>query len=709
LRIQLDDDPTKTQASRAIYFTDRPAHKIEVEVQSIFVNNNTPISAASYLRLYGEMLIDRSYPYSCDTLPNIQLPIEANAVTDDIEVFWDPVAGAEEYDLEYSFYHIESVLGQDILQNQTTPIADFNTLFRHNTTRITTNEISFAIPARFPEGYVLCRVRSARYKNGIRETSKWTSSAQTNVPIGQFNGLSNKINWHESDLNWQSQVSYAEDGKNIPQVQYFDASLRPRQQVTRNNSNTEKPILIQEQLFDLHGRPAMDIMTAPTDQTAIGFDPFFAKRNASAPFTKEQLYPNGTNDFCEIQAQALDPSSGASNYFSSSNTLKSVAEHQFIPDAEGFPFSTTEYMPDLTGRPKRQGGVGPSFQIGQQDTKYFYAKPDQKELDRLFGNEVGEASHYLKHSIMDANGEISIQYLDAYGRTIATALAGAGSANTTGLSNNQPSSFSYKKDLLDNLKVDQYRQVSTQIFFIAEEGQPDFTYSMIPQTVTTTCAPTPTCYDCVYDVQILLQDHCGNGFNNGQPYEMSLTNIPLSDWDSICNAPLSVLDHEFSRNLPIGEYKITKTLSINQEALDFYLSHFLSQTTCLPDPDTILASILNTSEIDCDLNTVDCLNGLDSVSIVQDYILAHLDLDGGQTLAGASPDLILQANTLYANLVVECEDIECQPSECELFEVALLTDLTPGGDYARFDYDANGIIIADPVEPGILDPAFQGF
>ncbi|WP_143774035.1 hypothetical protein, partial [Niastella vici] len=87
--------------------------------------------------------------------------------------------------------------------------------------------------------------------------------------------------------------------------------------------------------------------------------------------------------------------------------------NQFIPDAQGYPFTETEYTPDNTGRISRQGGVGPDHQLGSgHETKYFYGTSDQKELDALFGTDVGDASHYFKTMVRDANGQFSISYVD---------------------------------------------------------------------------------------------------------------------------------------------------------------------------------------------------------------------------------------------------------------------------------------------------------
>ena len=55
--------------------------------------------------------------------------------------------------------------------------------------------------------------------------------------------------------------------------------------------------------------------------------------------------------------------------------------------------------------------------------------PNQTELHRMFGTNVGSASHYKKNIELDPNGKLSVTYLDLWDRVIATALAGESSDN----------------------------------------------------------------------------------------------------------------------------------------------------------------------------------------------------------------------------------------------------------------------------------------
>lgn len=119
----------------------------------------------------------------------------------------------------------------------------------------------------------------------------------------------------------------------------------------------------------------------------------------------------------------MDPNSGSSNYYS---PQAATGTHQdLVPDAFGYPFTQTEYEPDNTGRIRRQSGVGQDHQFGSHETQYFYGKPHQEELDRLFSYNVGYKSRYKKNMVVDPNGQVSVTYIDPQGRTIATALAGA--------------------------------------------------------------------------------------------------------------------------------------------------------------------------------------------------------------------------------------------------------------------------------------------
>ena len=125
---------------------------------------------------------------------------------------------------------------------------------------------------------------------------------------------------------------------------------------------------------------------------------------------------------CDGVPLPMGEDAGAGQFYSKSNVK--LEENAYVPDAEGYPFSITRYTPDNTGRILRQGGVGDQLQVGRHDTRYYYGRPGRWELERLFGVNVGNASHYEKRLIVDPNGQASVSYLDAKGRTVAHGACG---------------------------------------------------------------------------------------------------------------------------------------------------------------------------------------------------------------------------------------------------------------------------------------------
>jgi hypothetical protein len=167
-------------------------------------------------------------------------------------------------------------------------------------------------------------------------------------------------------------------------------------------------------------------MPAPSLQNVIQYTAGFNRSINNPEYYKsdyDSLY--SPDMYCNARGKEMVDSSGASLYYSANNPNKTIGLNQFIPDAEKYPFTETEYTPDNTGRISRQGGVGKDFQLGSgHETKYYFGSPDQGELDALFGTDVGDHSHYFKNMVQDANGQFSISYIDMHGRTIATGLAG---------------------------------------------------------------------------------------------------------------------------------------------------------------------------------------------------------------------------------------------------------------------------------------------
>src|SRR5690606_35335825 len=219
---------------------------------------------------------------------------------------------------------------------------------------------------------------------------------------------------------------------------------------------------------------------------------------------------------CRTIPQVMSASSGANKYYSATNDINDYFFKKYIPQAEGYPFAVTEFTPDNTGRIFAQSGVGKDFQPGSNhETKYYYSKPTQEELDRLFGSEAGNASHYLKNMVVDPNGQISVSYVNASGKTIATALAGLTPNNVEALNSNNGVGTDVIKTLL--MPQDFEKDYSAGMllgntsFLAAVSGNYKFNYSITPLRLDILHGASnqlKICNTCYYDLTITVKDNC---------------------------------------------------------------------------------------------------------------------------------------------------------------------------------------------------------
>ncbi|MEZ0131462.1 hypothetical protein AB9T88_17510, partial [Flavobacterium sp. LBUM151] len=267
--------------------------------------------------------------------------------------------------------------------------------------------------------------------------------------------------------------------------------------------------------------------------------------------------------------------SGSSKYYSANNDINSPFK-DYIPTASNFPFSQVEYTPDNTGRISRKGGVGPAHQLGSgHEMQYIYSVPNQEELNRLFGYEVGLASHYKKNIVIDPNGQSSVSYLDPQGRTIATALAGgATDLNLEPLLDTNDDNL-HKKitvDLLNKISTydfdtnadnneltsssDQSSQkdmlvLSRQIGVASKNTEHHFTYSIENNTSYQPEKPVNCSdkYGFVYNLDISLKDNCAT-----ELFTPSISNTQIGNYyigattPNAIKTPVSILPDVLSLN-----------------------------------------------------------------------------------------------------------------------------------------------------------------
>ncbi len=409
--------------------------------------------------------------------------------TNELLVTWGYLDGADEYDLEWLFVD--------------NPSASNNVLYDFaNATRITTSDNYYKIPLAYPKGNILCRVRGRGsmldHGNYYPVFGPWSFANSSGNTIPDTNHICRyDYQGLEDSLTWQCTTVYAEEGKRKEVISFYDGTLRKRQEVTA--LNTDNIAIVGETFYDYVGRQALQAIPAPVSSRGIRYYGVNGSSNGlfNGNFPKSQYDEDATL----THTPKFPSDAGSAVYFSSNNPF---AGNQHWPNASqipwdsGYTYTHIRYLNDGTDRVHSQSNVGSTFKMGGgHETKYYYGNPFQAELDRLFGNEVGDASHYQKVIAVDANGEISVSYYDMKERLIASAVV-PNSSNAALLSID---STPPKHELHDSVVFDENSRQYVQNIAVGVSSTYTFRYVVSPPfALCDTCHEQTGCMDCRYKV-----------------------------------------------------------------------------------------------------------------------------------------------------------------------------------------------------------------
>ncbi|MBL0202334.1 MAG: RHS repeat protein [Chitinophagaceae bacterium] len=587
-------------------------------------------------------------------------------------------AHCQGYELEYTFIDdYNNTLVSFV------PPANLNFTFRNNSTRILVTKPPYRLQLLQEHGYLVYRIRPFTMAgNGFEQIVYGNYGAGTGGN-GVFNVFSfpNKYavagtEVHSGDkLNWQSVTTFAEESKSKTVIKYMDGTMRNRQTVTA--TSTERQAIVAETIYDYQGRPAVNVLPVPQTSPAIHYFNNCNQNLAGTPYKYADFDTKGVNPCYPyiINPMKQTANAGAANYYSLQNGNKG-GFNAFIPDANGYPFTRVNYMPDQTDRVVRQGGVGEIFQPGKtailsyqnHDTKFYYGKPEQTILDMLFGTNVGYAEFYQKNLVLDANGQASVSYVDLDGKTIATALAGEAPVGMDQLDSYQIIPIS--DDLLsgsDNINSIDHSITNAQSFLVSKDNTPySFSYQINPQTFSAlSCAGKSYCLDCIYDLEItLVKDECAK-----VEFAKTKTIGKLSSLDFVChNDPATLFHFDTLVNLNIGSYTITKKLVVNKQAAETYANNVINDpaNSCLKS----FNDFYNEAWAKRDTNR--CKEACDACK-------AQANVLSGSAASGA---------------LNECDSMWCHPkigNMCDISRASMISDLSPGGQYAIYKNDVNDL------------------
>jgi RHS repeat-associated protein len=657
--------------------------KVTVKVLSVDSNGAT-WNVSSVLQIENQLTAKPNYIFSCtNSVTNITISPSADPKADELPVTWTAIRGADQYDLEWTYVD-ESAINRYKTNGNPDPAL----IFYHNATRVSTTGNAYNIPLMYDNnGFLFIRVRPVQIgKANSVLAAVWSSDASL-AGMGQY-----AFTGHERPLNWQANISFAEEGKRKVVVQYFDGSLRNRQTVTKDNTNNNT--IVAETFYDYQGRPAVQVMPAPSLQNVIQYTAGFNKSiNNPEYYISDYDSLTSPDLYCGAKAKPMDSTSGASLYYSPNNPKKTIGMNQFIPNAENYPFTETEYEQDNTGRIKRQGGVGPTHQLGSgHETKYFYSTPDQKELDALFGTDVGNNSHYFKNAVRDANGQYSVSYADMHGRTIATALAGSAPAGIASLPSNVKDSITESLADFNNRYLQNWSMISQKTLVVKDQGDYVFNYKLDPASLIEPGCDTSICYTCLYDLQITITDNCNNQLLPGnKAFDTVLHNFSLGSIIPSCTA--TPMNLSFTLNdLREGSYQVTKRLTISRDGFDWYRdSVYMPNNTCKSLQDFIneQRTIIANATQECVPDCATCRASVGTLEQYRNNFVAQAKIP--QDEVGAYSTQIAIA---YKNALAACNDL-CGDSASADNDIrtAMLQDLMPPyGQYADTSVGRRGDI-----------------
>ncbi len=546
------------------------AHKIEVYI--------TAISGGTFdvedVYVSAEIEVERYY-----ALDNIAVTgLTIDTPTDNSEYYqfdWDHKQGAEFYELEW--VHISDATLEDAVYKATSALK-YN--YYLNSTRILVKGNSYRIPKIFDHGYLIYRIRPVGLVGGafnIRKPGAWTNGESGTVASHTAANRLAITTDYDEHMNWSHQVAYGDYGERFESVSFADGLGRGRQSVG-HNTETQQAV-VSNVYYDELGRPVISDLPTPEDGEVLRHKANFnlADENPGDPYQQQYFDSELSVDVCNPLGGGFSTTSGAGEYYSSSNPDQD-GENVRIPDAAKFPFSRVTYRNDFTGRVDKVSGIGADLKIGSgRETSFAYPSANQAELDRLFGAEVGQASHYEKMVTIDANGQVYVQYSDMAGRVVASFMAGETPSGVDAIDGNGAATVTIGLLPENDQAISDVLPSSTLTYneFIYEDGTYIFDYAFTPQQFQDACMEEEVCLDCVYDFSMTIVDKCGDSiFHYGESFLGA-------DLDQLCEEKDPYTYTTEGLFLEKGEYTFIKKLEVNQQAIADNWCYYVDNATCL--------------------------------------------------------------------------------------------------------------------------------
>ncbi|WP_375563409.1 LamG-like jellyroll fold domain-containing protein (plasmid) [Bernardetia sp. OM2101] len=558
-----------------------------------------------------------------ELLMDYNLKFGSNVQNDQLQLVWDYLPGAEEYDLEWVY--IDKYSNFSTAYPNPTKEDPFS---YQEPTRITTTDQHFILEMNYPQGVVYFRVRGVGHYEDYPEQPRYTK-----WHYGIENPVKFEINEaYEGKKIWQSVTTYAEEGKYKKVISYLDGSMRSRQVVT--HLNTDNLALVAETRYDYEGRGVVQILPVPLEKEENEMVASLHYRNglnrietresslalSNATGYEKYLYDNGQKELATLLHEP-DPAhpndKGAGLYYSKYNTLNTI-HRDYLPDANGYAFTQVVY--DNEGRVKSQGGVGELFQYDtegndRRSTEYFYANTNETELRRMFGKNVGKSSHYRKQAVQDANGQVSVSYMDQAGNVIATALAGESPEMLLALDKDTDevlSTIDVSLDANNRIDLENHTSISTnEILNVTPNTAYIINYKMGGEDAQVIFEGETYCENCKYNLNVYIYT----------PNEEKISLVENQEIGGQDCDIAAVGQFDFEEKVifkEIGTYTLIKELTLNKDAIEEVRRRIEESEDFKTLSTTIINQyISNIDETNCEICVED--NCLDDITSIDDW------------------------------------------------------------------------------------------
>ncbi|MFH1373987.1 MAG: RHS repeat-associated core domain-containing protein [bacterium] len=404
---------------------------------------------------------------------------------------WQPVDGCQYYEVESAFI--------DDLAGYTGRINPFTAKVP---VRVSTADTLHVLDLQLTSGTVAVRYRAVGTfgRGGLdfgetRRYSKWSETLS--MQISKSASPSTDLTEFEPNLNWQSASTFAEQGRRLRTLTYFDGSLRRRQ--TAQSWSRDDLTLVTDVKYDHEGRSPISILPTPTKCSDLGFRALFHLSSSGTAY--------GAVDVDTWPDMPLAATSGAGQYYR--EFLDGFGYlHRYTPRSDGYPFSLVRFVRDNSGRVEYSSGIGEHLRVdGDNSSQFVYGTATQSDLFRLFGSNSGVASAVKRDLVIDPNAQGLIAFKDGQDRVIATALTGANPPSLDRLPGIAVDTVRFS--LAGNNTISIERGISRSVSRIPNRAGAycDFTYSLSGVQYEPDLGedfPSLPCRECTYELTIQI-------------------------------------------------------------------------------------------------------------------------------------------------------------------------------------------------------------